>query len=152
MRIMSKQVDTGLTWASEVRFQESIRNPIQGVEIPANQNAEAIYAGGVRKNAPHPTAAAPWLAFLKSPEAQAVYHQYGSAHYWHCPIRRAAMPSTYCIASTAVFLRPHCFCAGFWPLRQPRSANYIAKRPEDARFTQQNGFHARDVGQRESLV
>jgi ABC-type molybdate transport system substrate-binding protein len=77
MRIMSKQVDTGVTWASEVRFQESIGNPIQGVEIPANQNAAAIDAGGVMKNAPHPAAAAQWLAFLKSPEAQAVYHQYG---------------------------------------------------------------------------
>ena len=77
MRIMSKQVDTGVTWASEVRFQESTGNPIQRVGIPANQNATAIYAGGVMKNAPHPTAAAQWLAFLKSPETQAAYHQHG---------------------------------------------------------------------------
>ncbi len=77
MRIMSKQVDAGVTWASEVRFQMRIGNPIQGVEIPENQNVTAIDAGGVMNNAPHPMAAAQWLAFLKSPEAQDVYHQYG---------------------------------------------------------------------------
>jgi ABC-type molybdate transport system substrate-binding protein len=77
MRIMSKQVDAGVTWASEVRFQKSIGNPIQGVAIPPGQNATTIYAGGVLKDAPHPVIAAQWLAFLKSPEAQAVYQQYG---------------------------------------------------------------------------
>lgn len=77
MRVMGKQVDAGVTWASEVRFQESIGNPIQGVEIPADQNATAIYAGGVMKDAPHPEIAAQWLAFLKTPQAQAIYHQYG---------------------------------------------------------------------------
>ena len=77
MRIMNKQVDAGVTWASEVRFQESIGNPIQGVAIPASQNATATYAGGVMKDAPHPEIAAQWLAFLKSPEAQSIYHQYG---------------------------------------------------------------------------
>jgi ABC-type molybdate transport system substrate-binding protein len=30
MRIMSGQADAGVTWASEVRFQQSIGNPIQG--------------------------------------------------------------------------------------------------------------------------
>ena len=77
MRIMSKQVDAGVTWASEVRFQKSLGNPIQGVAIPPDQNATAIYAGGALKNAPHPVIAAQWLAFLKSPEAQAAYQQYG---------------------------------------------------------------------------
>jgi len=74
---MRGSVDAGVTWASEVRFQESIGNPIQGVAIPPSQNVTAIYAGGVMKNAPHRAAAAAWLAFLRSPQAQAIYREYG---------------------------------------------------------------------------
>jgi ABC-type molybdate transport system substrate-binding protein len=77
MRIMKDEADAGVTWASEVRFQESIHNPIEGVAIPEGQNTTAIYAGGVVTGAPHPAEAAQWLEFLKSPEAQAIYHRYG---------------------------------------------------------------------------
>ena len=77
MRIMQGKVDAGVTWASEVRFQEKVDNPITGVEIPAAQNSTAIYAGGVMVDAPHPQAATQWLAYLTTPEAQAIYHQYG---------------------------------------------------------------------------
>jgi ABC-type molybdate transport system substrate-binding protein len=44
---------------------------------PADLNATATYAGGVMQDAPHPAIAAQWLAFLKSPQAQTIYHQYG---------------------------------------------------------------------------
>jgi hypothetical protein len=47
MRIMQGKSDAGVTWASEVRFQEKIGNPIKGVPIPADQNTTAIYAAGV---------------------------------------------------------------------------------------------------------
>ena len=77
MRILSGAADAGVTWASEVRFQQSIGNPIQGVAIPGRQNATAIYAAGVVTGAPHAAAAAEWIAFLKSPQAQAIYRQYG---------------------------------------------------------------------------
>ena len=77
MRIMNGAVDAGVTWASEVRFQQGLGNPIEGVIIPASQNTTAIYAGGNVKNAPHPAAAAAWLAFLQSHEAEAVYRQFG---------------------------------------------------------------------------
>jgi ABC-type molybdate transport system substrate-binding protein len=77
MRIMSGQVDAGVTWASEVRFQVSIGNPIKGIVIPADFNTTATYAGGVMQDAPHPAIAAQWLAFLKSPQAQTIYRQYG---------------------------------------------------------------------------
>ena len=77
MRIMTGQADAGVTWASEVRFQESIGNPIQGIVIPANQNTTATYAGAVMADAPHADVAAEWLAFLKSQQAQALYHKYG---------------------------------------------------------------------------
>lgn len=77
MRIMSGHADAGVTWASEVKFQESIGNPIQGVVIPPDQNTTAIYAGGVMQNAPHAEAAVEWLSFLTSAEAQEIYHLYG---------------------------------------------------------------------------
>jgi molybdate transport system substrate-binding protein len=56
-----RRLDAGVTWTSEVRFQPSINNPIEGVLIPANQNTRAIYAGGVLRNAPHPELEAQWL-------------------------------------------------------------------------------------------
>lgn len=77
MRIMQGNADAGVTWASEVRFQEKIGNPIAGVTIPDEQNSVAIYAGGVVANAPHRDAALQWLTYLKSAEAQAIYHQFG---------------------------------------------------------------------------
>jgi molybdate transport system substrate-binding protein len=77
MRIMQGKVDAGVTWASEVKFQEKIGNPITGVKIPDVQNSVAVYAGGVMVDAPHPLAAGQWLAYLQSPQAQAMYHQYG---------------------------------------------------------------------------
>ncbi len=77
MRIMEGRADAGVTWASEVRFQESLGNPRPGVAIPAAQNTTAIYAGGVMQDAPHPAAAAAWLNFLKTAQAQAIYRQFG---------------------------------------------------------------------------
>ncbi|MGI8772978.1 MAG: substrate-binding domain-containing protein [Acidobacteriaceae bacterium] len=77
MWIMQGKVDAGVTWASEVQFQKKIGNPITGVEIPEEQNTTVAYAGGVMTDAPHPEAAAQWLAYLKTSEAQAIYHQFG---------------------------------------------------------------------------
>ncbi|MGB8478804.1 MAG: substrate-binding domain-containing protein [Acidobacteriaceae bacterium] len=77
MRIMQGESDAGVTWASEVRFQEMIHNRISGVAIPAEQNSTAIYAAGVLKNAPHAAAARAWVQYLTSPEAQKIYRDYG---------------------------------------------------------------------------
>lgn len=77
MRILSGQSDAGVTWASEVRFQESIGNRIAGVKIPATGNTTAVYAAGVLSNARHKTVARAWVAYLTSPEAQAIYRSYG---------------------------------------------------------------------------
>ena len=75
-RIMNGQADAGATCASEVRFQESIGNPIQGIVIPTNQNTSAVYAGAVMADAPNADVPAEWRAFLKSQQAQAIYHKY----------------------------------------------------------------------------
>ncbi|HEX4029528.1 MAG TPA: substrate-binding domain-containing protein [Terracidiphilus sp.] len=77
MRIMNGSADAGVTWASEVRFQQSIGNPIEGVAIPDAQNTTAIYAGGILKDSAHKRMAAAWLHFLKSEPAQDIYRQYG---------------------------------------------------------------------------
>ena len=77
MRILQGHADAGVTWASEVQFQQQIGNPITGIEIPPADNSTAIYAAGILPDAPHPEAAAQWLAYLKTPEAQAAFHQFG---------------------------------------------------------------------------
>jgi ABC-type molybdate transport system substrate-binding protein len=77
MRIMRGESDAGVTWSSEVRFQEKIGNPIYGIEIPGEQNFTAVYGAAVLRSAPHAEAARAWVAFLNSPEAQAVYKEYG---------------------------------------------------------------------------
>ena len=77
MRIMQGMADAGVTWASEVKFQEKIGNPITGVDIPASQNVTAIYAAGMLPNAPHAEIAAQWLKYLTTEKAQSIYHQFG---------------------------------------------------------------------------
>lgn len=77
IRIMNGTADAGVTWASEVRFQQRIGNPIEGVVIPGAQNTTATYAGGIMKDAPHPDIAAQWLKFLQSEQAQKIYSQFG---------------------------------------------------------------------------
>ena len=81
MRILSGQADAGVTWSSEVAFQQKIGNPIAGVAIPEAQNVTAIYAAGVLSNAPHRAAAEAWVRFLQSPEAQAAYRSFGFRPY-----------------------------------------------------------------------
>lgn len=77
MRILEGLADAGVTWQSEVKFQESIGNPIAGVSIPKEINTTGIYAAGVLKDAPHAKAAEEWVAFLQSKSAQVIYRSFG---------------------------------------------------------------------------
>ena len=77
MRIMKGEADAGVTWASEVKFQEKIGNPISGVAIPDADNMTAIYAAGMLPDAPHAAIAAEWLKYLTTEKAQSIYHQFG---------------------------------------------------------------------------
>ncbi len=81
MRILADQSDAGVVWASEAKFQESIGNPLVGIAIPAAQNTTAIYAAAVVRNATHAQAAQAWIAYLQSPQAQAIYRSYGFQPY-----------------------------------------------------------------------
>jgi molybdate transport system substrate-binding protein len=77
IRILNGHSDAGVTWASEVIFQEQIGNPVAGVIIPVAQNANATYGAAMLKNAPHRDAASAWLSFLGSEAAQKAYAAYG---------------------------------------------------------------------------
>ena len=77
MRILNGQSDAGVTWASEVIFQEQIGNPVAGVKIPIAQNINATYSAAMLKKAPHREAGAAWLSFLGSSAAQKAYAAYG---------------------------------------------------------------------------
>lgn len=83
MRIRAGQADAGVTWASEVAFQQRIGNPIAGVSIPADHNMTAVYAAGVLRRAKHPEAARAWLDYLSTPEAQSCYRQFGFLSIQH---------------------------------------------------------------------
>lgn len=76
-RILRRQSDAGVTWISEVLFQQRIGHPIALVRIPDDQNTVATYVAAQVKGAPHPENAKRWLDFLKTPEAHAIYKRYG---------------------------------------------------------------------------
>ena len=79
--LMQGKVQGAVTWKSEALFQEQIGNPISHVDIPASQNATAIYAGAMVKGAAHPEAARAWLAFIRSPTALEIFSRYGFKPY-----------------------------------------------------------------------
>ena len=81
MYLMQGKADAGVTWQSEAVFQEQVGNPISFVAIPPGQNATAVYAAGVLKEAPHPEAAQAWVDFLQSEKALAILGKYGFKPY-----------------------------------------------------------------------
>ncbi|MHB1926446.1 MAG: substrate-binding domain-containing protein [Leptospirillum sp.] len=76
-RILRGQSDAGITWISEVLFQEKIGHPVTLVRIPGRLNTKATYVAGMVKGAPHSVNARLWLKFLSSSRARAIYRQYG---------------------------------------------------------------------------
>ena len=74
-------VDAGVTWQSEALFQEQVGHPISHVDIAADQNTTAIYAGAEVRDAPHPEAAKAWLEFIKSLDALDIFERYGFKRY-----------------------------------------------------------------------
>ncbi len=75
--LMQGLADAGVTWKSEAIFQEQSGHPISHVDIPAAQNATAVYAAAVVRGAAHPKAARAWVEFLRSPEALHIFERYG---------------------------------------------------------------------------
>lgn len=79
--IMQGRDDAGVTWQSEAIFQEQAGHAISHVDIPANQNSTAIYAGAIVKGATHTRAAKRWLDFIRSDKGQAIFEHYGFKPY-----------------------------------------------------------------------
>jgi molybdate transport system substrate-binding protein len=79
--LMQGRVEAGVTWQSEAMFQEQVGHPISHVDIPADQNTTAVYAGAEVRGAPHPEAAKQWLEFIRSPEAMNIFQRYGFKRY-----------------------------------------------------------------------
>jgi ABC-type molybdate transport system substrate-binding protein len=79
--LMQGVAEAGVTWQSEALFQEQVGHPISHVDIPADQNTTAIYAGAQVRGAPHPDAAKQWLEFIRSPEAITIFQRYGFKRY-----------------------------------------------------------------------
>src|SRR3546814_15109542 len=52
--LMQGKAQAGVTWQSEVRFQEQAGYPIEGVATPAAQYTTAIYGDAIEMGAPHP--------------------------------------------------------------------------------------------------
>ncbi len=79
--LMQGIAEAGVTWQSEAIFQEQAGHPIAHVDIPAKDNATAIYGGAMVKGAAHPEAAKAWLAFIVSPAALKIFESYGFKPY-----------------------------------------------------------------------
>lgn len=79
--LMQGRAQAGVTWKSEAMFQEQVGNPISHVDIPADQNATAIYGAALVKGAVHPTAGRAWLEFIHSPQALQIFGRYGFKPY-----------------------------------------------------------------------
>ncbi len=79
--LMQGLVDAGVTWKSEALFQEQAGHPIAHIDIPAQDNETATYAGAIVKGAAHPEAARAWLDFIHSPQALSIFERYGFKSY-----------------------------------------------------------------------
>jgi len=77
MRILYGDSDAGPVWSTEVLYQQTIGNPIDGVDIPVKYNVTAKYVAASLKTAPHARAAKDFMDFLISAEGKAVYKKHG---------------------------------------------------------------------------
>jgi ABC-type molybdate transport system substrate-binding protein len=78
LRVLQGESDAAPVWSTEAYFQQHIlQHPVETVSIPAEQNTIATYTAARMKDAPHAQAAKDFLAFMRSPAAQAIYRKYG---------------------------------------------------------------------------
>lgn len=77
LRVLYDQSDAAPVWYTEAFYQQMLGHPVESVAIPAQENIVANYIAGVMKAAPHAKAAEDFVAFLNSPQGQAVYKKYG---------------------------------------------------------------------------
>jgi ABC-type molybdate transport system substrate-binding protein len=77
LRVLWGTSDAAPVWSTEAYFQQQIlKHPVATVAIPPEQNTVTTYTAARLKDAPHEQAAHYFIAFMKSPAAQAVYRKY----------------------------------------------------------------------------
>lgn len=78
-RIENGQADVGIVWTTEIKHAQAEGRPIEGVAIPAPYNMEEKvgYALGVLSTGRNPYNALRYMAYLGTPQAQAIYASYG---------------------------------------------------------------------------
>ena len=72
-------VDAAVVWSTEARHHLACGRPFALVNIPPEQNRMGDYAAAVVRGAPHPAAAAAFVAYLCGPAGQACYRERGFA-------------------------------------------------------------------------
>ena len=77
MRILYNQSDAAPVWYTEAFYQKMIGHPVEMIEIPTDENIEAISVAGMLKAAPHKKAAKDFMDFMVSANGIAVYKKYG---------------------------------------------------------------------------
>ena len=77
MRILYNQSDAAPVWYTEVFYQKMIGHPVEMIEIPENENIEAISVAAMLKAAPHKKASKDFMDFMVSAAGKAVYKKYG---------------------------------------------------------------------------
>ena len=78
-RILANQSDTGIVWLTEAIEAQRDGKAVETVRLPPQDSLrdEVAYAIGALDGSPRKAAAARYLAFLATPQAQAAYAQYG---------------------------------------------------------------------------
>jgi len=78
-RIEHGEADVGIVWTTEVKHAQAEGRPVEGVAIPApyNMQHKVGYAIGTLATGRNPYNAERYLAYLGTPEAQAIYAKYG---------------------------------------------------------------------------
>lgn len=77
MRILYNHSDAAPVWYTEAFYQVMIGHPVEMIEIPENENIEAVSVAGMLKAAPHKKAAKDFMDFMVSVAGKAVYKKYG---------------------------------------------------------------------------
>ncbi len=79
LRLLGGKTDVGVVWATEIMYQRQIGRKVAGIDIPPPYNManKVAYAIGALRSGRNPYNAMRFLAFLATPEAQAIYARHG---------------------------------------------------------------------------
>ena len=93
-RIKAGTSDAGIVWKTEVLAAVRAGAQVEGVELPPSDSLrdEVAYAIGALTQSPHQEAAAKYLQFLTTPEAEEAYANYGFVKATSAELALKAIP------------------------------------------------------------